>query len=181
MSYFITISIFGKVSDPEVIHELAETVRDEEGLDDPCDESDVIAKLREAASNGTAVEFNGYGYDDMFHDVAFVCRKAGLSYVWTIGERGGEGPTNGKAWKPGLRSDVKFMMHDNQPGIALGTIAAVAKRGIEAVDELVSTLASATKVGKIEIEPGFNEAYRALLDEMTEEPEDDLEEDGMKP
>lgn len=186
MSYFIEISIFGKVSDPEAVHELVEAVRDEEGLDEGIDESDVFARLQDASSRGAAVEFSGNGYDDVFHDVTVACQKAGLSYVWTIGESTGEGPTNGKAWKPGMSDEITFMMHDRRPGVALATIAAAAKLGIEAVNELVSTVASATRVGKIEFAPGFNEAYQAFLDKLEDGSEnDDTDEDvadhGMRP
>ena len=186
MSYFIEISIFGKASDPEAIHDLTKAVRDEEYLDEAISEDEVFDRLQEAASRGAAVEFSGNGYDDAFQDVIIACQKAGLSYVWTIGESTGEGPTNGKAWKPGMSDEVTFMMHDRRPGVALATIAAAAKIGIEAVNELVSTVASATRVGKIEFAPGFNEAYHAFLDELEDGSEnDDADEDvadhGMRP
>ncbi len=172
MSYYIEISIFGKVSDPEPIHDLAEAVSNEEGLDDAVDIDKFATLLENASSRGVAVQFSGSGYDDMFGEVTEACQKAGLSYVWTIGEYGSESQSNGKAWKPGIPNEIEFLLLEDKPGVALDVIAATAKRGIEAVNDLVQTVSSATKVGKIELEPGFVEAYEAYI-ENSETDDDD--------
>lgn len=176
MSYNIEIKVFGKVSDAEAIHAVAEAVCNEEGLDESVEASEVVDQLV-AASGRTAIEFSGNGYDDVFEGVTEACQQAGLSYVWTIGDESGEGPTNGKAWKPGMSEEIEFLIHEKSIGVPLKALAGAANNGPEAVTDLIATYAAATRVGRVDVEPGFVEAYKAFVDDL-EGREDDDEDTG---
>lgn len=176
MSYNVEIKIFGKVSNPEAIWNLAQAASNESSLfaDDGFDVDDFANMLEKAAAAGDAIEFYKNGYDDVFESVTSACQEAGLSYVWSIGEHSGDGPTNGVAWRPGLNDEIPFLVHDGKYGLSLDVIAKAARKGIDEVNSLVKTVASLTAVGKIEIEPGFMALYQALAnDGDTEEDEED--------
>lgn len=165
MTYNVEIKIFGEVSDPESIRNLAEAIAEESNFGDP-DGLDIARfheTLQDAEAKGSAFLLNKDGYDDVYSGVTEACQQAGLSYVWSIGDRGADSFTNGLAWRPGMLAEIPFIIHDNQPGLSLKVIASAARKGIDEVNALVSTISTATKVGKIEIEPGFMDAYRELV------------------
>jgi hypothetical protein len=183
MTYCIEIKIFGKVTNPEAIWALAEAASQESSLGalDGFDPREFEKMLVAAEEAGEPIYLSKEGYDDVFADVTAACRDAGLSYIWTIGDPNAEGPTSGLAWKQGMGRAIPFIIHDNKPGLELAVIARAARKGIDAVNDLVETVSVATTVGKIELEVGFLEAYRSFESADEEAAEDDQEEASLTP
>lgn len=171
MSYCIEITIFGEVTDPKAALKVGEAVRDEEYIDEEVDEFDFVEELIKAAAKGEAVEYNGHGYDDVFLDVRNACQEAGLSYVWKIGDSRAESMSNGVAWKPGMAEELEFLVHDNQLGIPLKALSAATKLGPDATMALIDSYRSATRIGRVRLADGFEEAYVAAVEAMDQNEE----------
>lgn len=167
MTYSVEIRIFGKLSDPKPVLGLAEAMAQESSLNARDDiNTEKFLKMIEAAnSSGRPIVLERLGYDDVFYDIEAACQEADLSYVRIIGESGSDGPTNGVAWKPGADEEYTFYLNEHGPTVPLAEIINAAKKGIDAVNTLVETVSSMTKIGKIEMEPGFIEAFKVAQDE----------------
>ena len=161
MSCDVEIKIFGKVSDPEAIWDLTNSAAAEGKIDwlFDFDQAKFVAMLEEAAREGRAITLNNRGTTDLFEGVRENCQTAGLAYVITFGDRGAEGFTNGIAWNPGMEDEFEFLLHGQTPVLKLEDVKKAAKQGIEAVSLLVERLDKHVQLGKIEIEPGFDDAF----------------------
>lgn len=167
MSYDATIKIFGKVSNPEAVWELALAASAETrvGWIDSFEPSAFLSMLQSASADGEALTLTRSSTDDLLNGVSEACREAGLSYVVSYGENGGDGFTDGFSWRPGMPDEVSFSLDGETPTLPLAQVAEAAKAGIEAVRALVAQTAANTWVGSVVIEPGFEESYREHVGE----------------
>lgn len=171
MSYYIEISIFGDVAAPLSALKVGESIRDEENLDGEVDEFDFVEALIKAAAKGEHVEYSGHGYNDVFQDVRNACQEAGLSYVWMIGDSRAESLSNGLAWKPGMGQEIEFLIHDRQIGVPLKALSAATKLGPDATVALIEQYRNVTRIGRVTLAEGFEEAYVAVVEGMEENEE----------
>lgn len=180
MSCDVEIKIFGKVSDPEAIWELAGTAAAEGKINwlSSFGRAEFPGLLEQAAREGRALILTKRDTSDFFEDVTASCQEAGLSYVVAFGETGSEDFTNGFAWHPGMNEEFQFILDGKYPALKLVDVQKAAIQGIDAVNSLLARVADHTRVGKIEIAPGFAEAYR-LFDEGGETAEPSMS--GARP
>lgn len=164
MSNNVEILIFGKVSDPEAMWDLAQSASGEcAQLGAPTVDPEKFAALvDDAARAGKAVKLASYGVKHLFDDVRTGCGKAGLSFVMSYGESGAEGFTNASAWHPGMVNEVEFHLDGKFVTLRFADVQKAARKGIEAVNALLDNVTKHATVGKIEIEPGFEDAYEAF-------------------
>ncbi len=166
MSCDVELHIFGKVSNPEAVWELANaaasaaTVNFSERLEN----TEFVEMLTKAAAEGTAVTLTQGDTKDLFDEVTSACAEAGLSYVLYWCECGNEKFTDGMSWRPGMRSDFEFSLDNGDATLKLAQVEKAAAQGIEAVNALIDRATTHTRIGKVEIEPGFAEALQAYLD-----------------
>jgi hypothetical protein len=166
MSCDVEIHIFGKVSNPEAVWELANsveataTINFSEGLEN----TDFVEMLTKAAAEGKAVTLTRGDTKDLFDEVTSACAEAGLSYVLYYSESGNENFTDGMSWHPGMRSDFEFSLDNGEATLKLSQVEKAAAKGIEAVNALIAGATVHTRIGKVEIEPGFTEALQVYLD-----------------
>lgn len=163
MSSDVEIKIFGKVSNPETIFELAVAAAGEGkiGWLTAFRADEFPGLLEQAAREGRALELTRRNTTDYFEGVRSSCQAAGLSYVLSCGETGAEGFTNGFAWHPGMTREFEFLLAGKNAVLQVADVQKAVSQGIGAVNALVERIANNTRVGKVEIEPGFLEAYQA--------------------
>lgn len=163
MGYNVEIRIFGTVSNPEAIWELAEAAAAEGKADwfTQIDREGFVSMLEEAGKDGRPVSLMKHDSTDCFDEVRACCQAADLSYDMRIGERGREGFSKGYSWSPGAKAEFTYDLDGKNPVLRLAAVEKAAKTGIEAVNELVESVTAHTRIGKIEIAPGFLDAYRA--------------------
>lgn len=166
MSCDVEIKIFGKVSasEPEAIWELAQSAATEGKKDYlfDLDEKDFVGMIEKAGSEGGVVILTRGDTTDFFESVRSDCQSAGLSYVVKYGDKGAEGFSDGISWQPGMDKEFEFLLDKNRnPVVRITEVHEAAKKGIEAVNELLVRIATYSRVGKIEVDPGFSEAYKA--------------------
>mgnify|MGYP001424656747 FL=1 len=160
----VVIEIFGRVSDPDAVMTLAEAAADE-GLidwDSQVEPDELVGLLEEASDNGRALTLTRSDTTNWFLGVREACRQAGLSYVVSGGMSGAEGFSSGLSRSPEMDEEFHFELSDDAASVKVSEVAKAARLGIEAVNELVERLTTGVKVGRIELEPGFIEAYEAL-------------------
>ena len=162
MSCDVEISIFGKVSDPEAIFELAQSASSEGRINylEQFGAEAFLPMLEAAESENRAVVLTRGRTTDFFEDVRNTCKEAGLSYVVRYGESGAEGFHAGFSWHPGMKGEAAFLMNGDKPVLTVDSLRSAANLGIEAVTDLVEETARRNEAGPITIEPGFAEAYR---------------------
>jgi len=162
----VVIEIFGRVGDPDAVMALAEAAADEGFIDweSRIESDEIIGLLEEAAANGRALTLTRSDTTNWFLGVREACRRAGLSYVVSGGMSGAEGFSSGLSWSPDTDEEFHFELTGDAASVKVSEVAKAARMGIEAVNELVARLTTGVKVGKIELDPGFIEAYEALAD-----------------
>ncbi|MNU45048.1 hypothetical protein D3C71_338810 [compost metagenome] len=166
MSCDVEINIFGKVSNPEAVWELANaaaasaTVNFSESFEN----TEFVQMLEKAAAEGTSVTITGGDTKDLLDEVTTACAEAGLSYVMHYADTGSEKFTDGMAWRPGMRRDFEFSLADGDASVKLSELQKAAAQGIDAVNALIDRATAHTRIGKVEMEPGFSEALQAYLD-----------------
>jgi hypothetical protein len=161
------IKIFGKVSNPEAVWDLAVSAATEGKIDwlHAFKIGEFSGLLQRAAHEERALTLTVRCAAGVFEDTRSACQAAGLSYVVSCGIPGAEGFTDGFAWRPGMKEEVEFLLDGKDPVLKIADVQKAARRGIESVNALVDRVASHTCVGKIELEPGFKEAYQAFAGE----------------
>lgn len=164
MSYDVTLSISGKVSNAEAVFDLASSAAAEGMVDwnEGFATGDFVPMLEKAAAEGQAVTLTRKDTTSFFEGVTGDCRVAGLSYVVNYGVSGEEGFTNGFTWRPGMAEDYGFLLDGENPALPLADVRRAAAKGLDAVNALVDRVATLSSVGKVEIEPGLLDAYRAF-------------------
>lgn len=170
---YVEISIFGRVSDPSVIAELAYAAgraydsgtRSLRGSDYDEKFGDVLAT---ADNEGRAVEIAISNDWQAFEDLAGQCMEAGLSFV-AYGE-GGDDWIGGYYYHPGMDNMVEFARQGKKPLIAPEELEKATAQGIDAVNALLADLKANTTIGRIELDPGFIEAYVAYKSEKGYQP-----------
>lgn len=168
MSSDVEIKIFGTVADPESIWDVAICAANEGRINwmETFEKEAFLDMLVSAANEGRALTLTRGRTTDFFDDLTGACQDAGLSYVVSFGQSGAEGFTEGFSWRPGMGQELHFMLDGKKPVLPVLRVTDVqkaAQRGIEAVNSLIDATFNKTRVGKIEIEPGFVEAYRAFV------------------
>ena len=153
----VEISIFGKVSDPEKAWALARAAESEGLVNfvEAFDASEFVDMVRNAAQTGNAVTITRSDTTNFFEEVTSACWEADLAYVMHYGTSGAESFSSGTYWAPGLAREREFSLNDKGVTVELAAVRAAAAKGIEAVNELISRETAHTRIGKIEIEPGF--------------------------
>jgi hypothetical protein len=162
MSYSAEIQIYGTVSDPEGMWDLALSAEANltEDWTTPLERERFEELVAEAAATGTAVKLVRGDTKDVVDEVRAACQGAGLSYVVKYGERGAEGFSGGYAWMPGMTSEAEFLLVGGEPAVKVTELRRAARLGLDAVHALADAIASSGRAGKIEIAPGFEETYR---------------------
>lgn len=162
MSYDTEIAIFGKVSNPEAIWELALAAASESRVNwiDQFDTSDFVKMLEQAASEGRAVTLTKSDTTDLFDNVTSCCQFAGLSYIVKFGERGAEGFDRGFSWRPGMPRQQQFHLDGRNATLKVAHVEKAAQQGIDEVFALIERIKAHTTAGQVEIAPGFADAYR---------------------
>lgn len=165
MSYDVEIRIFGEVSDPEAIFELANSAAAEGKINYLFDfkANKFPEMLEQAAREGQALTLTRRGATDLFDDIRTACQEARLSYVLKHGETGADDFTGGIAWNPELKKEREFLLSGNHLVFRGADVMMAAKRGIEAVNALVDNAMIHVRVGKIKLAPGFADAYEAFM------------------
>lgn len=163
MSSDVVINIFGKISNPEAIWNLAMAIASEGMLEwtTPINLEDVLSILEEAEARAEPLTLTRSDTKDLFDGVTYACREAGLSYVVHFGETGAEGFSDGFSWKPGMERDFEFALSGDEPSISLRELEKAVALGLDQVKALLERVAGHSRVGVIEIEPGFREQYIA--------------------
>lgn len=166
MSCDIEIKIFGTVANPEAIWDLADSAAAEGRINwrETIDRDAFLDLLVQAATEGRALTLTRPETTDFFEGVTAACKSAGLSYVVSYGDSGAEGFAEGFSWQPGMDQEFHFLLDGKDPTLKVKDVRKAAQSGIEAVNALIDDVVRHTRVGKIEIEPGFTEAYRAFAD-----------------
>lgn len=166
MSCDVEINIFGKVSNPEAVWDLANAAAATATINfsDGFENTDFVEMLEKAAAEGTAVTLTRGDTKDLLDEVTSACAEAGLSYVMHYGECGNEKFTDGMSWHPGLKRDFEFSLGDGHATVRVSDVQKAAAKGIEAVNALIDRATAHTRIGKVEMEPGFTEALQAYLD-----------------
>jgi hypothetical protein len=166
MSCDVEINIFGNVSNPEAVWELANAAAATATINfhNSFENMDFIEMLSNAAAEGTAVTLTRGDTKDLFDEVTSACAEAGLSYVMHYGECGNEQFTDGMSWHPGMKRDFEFSLEAGHATVRVSEVQKAAAQGIEAVNALVHRATAHTRIGKVEIEPGFTEALQSYLD-----------------
>lgn len=162
MSSDVEIKIFGKVSDPEAVFELASAAAEEGKLEwhGDIDTADFVDMLAKAADEGRPIVLMRGHTTNFFDGVTSACQEVGLSYVVSYGLSGGEGFSKGFSWKPGMLREREFLLDGCDPVLSVDCVRRAAEKGDDAVMNLVNETVGLVEVGKIELEPGFLEAYR---------------------
>jgi hypothetical protein len=101
--------------------------------------------------------------------------KADLSFVVKYSD-GGDDYTHGLAWQPGMMDEFEFLWDGDKAAISSDLVRKASEKGAEAVTALLDRVAAVTSAGKIEIEPGFADAFKAFRDGDGEDLGDDEEE-----
>lgn len=161
-SYDVEIEIFGRVSDIGKMSELAEEAAGEGYVAwGPSFEADELPSLiDEAVREKRALVLTRSDTGDLFECTREACRAAGLSYLVSYGDNGGEGFDNVYAWRPGMEDEIEFALIDGAPALSIEEVHTLAAQGVDAVNARVGFLNEHFKVGRIEVEPGFAEAFR---------------------
>lgn len=161
MSVDIQIRIHGTVNNPEAIFDLANAAAAEGFLNftDGFDRHDFRIMLDTAAAAGSAVTLTKRVTTHFFEDVRKACQAAGLSYVAKYGHPGAEDFSEGFSWVPGMKEEFTFHLVDNEIALKASDLRDAASDGDGSVITLLNLIEFNTRVGKIEIEPGFAEAY----------------------
>jgi hypothetical protein len=162
MSCDVEISIFGTVSNPEAIWDLASSAA-AEGRINYLEEFDIgafLPMIEAVAHEGRALVLTRGRTSDFFEGVREACQAAGLSYVVKYGDAGADGFTSGISWHPGMAEEFEFLMNGKQAVLGVQDVRRAAAKGLDAVNGLLDAFEMQSKPGKIEIEPGFVEAYR---------------------
>lgn len=167
MSYDARIDIFGKVSNPEAMWDVATEAsiegRVEWMFDLTREKFDEL--LEQAARDGTALTITRRDTSEIFEDLRSSCQAAGLSYVIQCGYNGAEEFNKGLSWNPGMDKEFNFLIAGGKyMTLYVSEVQRAAKQGIEAVNALVDNIMANTHIGKIEFEPGYAEAYQAFAD-----------------
>lgn len=166
----VEIKIFGTVANPEAIWELANSASSEGKISWMTDfrSADFSAMLQQAATEQRALTLTKRNTTELFEEVRSSCQAAKLSYVLKSGPTGAEGFTDGIAWNPGLKDECEFLLSGKQLLFKGVDVLKAATRGADAVKALVENVMNQTRVGKIEIEPAFLDAYQAFLNDDEE-------------
>lgn len=165
MSCDVEFNIFGKVSNPEAVWELANTAAASATINfsESFESMEFVRMLGKAAADGTAVTITGGDTKDLLYDVQVACANAGLSYVMRYSEAGNENFTDGMSWHPGMSQDFEFSLDSGDATVKLSLLQKTAAKGIDAVNALIDRVATHTRIGKVELEPEFAEALQAYL------------------
>lgn len=161
MSCDVEIMIFGKVSNPEAIWDLANAAAAEARINflEDFEARKFQGMLEKAQTEGGALELTRRDTTNLLESVRGACQRAGLSYVVRYGDSGAEGFSNGLSWKPGMASESEFLINGKDPVVRLSDVSRAAATGGDAVVKLVDDILKRISVGAIEIAPGFAEAY----------------------
>lgn len=157
----VEIRFGGKVSDAEAIFEVASSAAAEGTLDwFTCLSTDEFPDLLvRAAEEGTPIVLKQRDTYDFFEGLREACREAGLSYVVLYGSVKSQNYKDGFAWKPGMSDEQEFKVEGEDQAFTLNSVREAAQSGIDAIASLIGETERLLDVGKIEIEPGFFEAY----------------------
>ena len=166
----VEIKIFGTVANPEAIWELADSAAAEGKIGWMTDfrSADFPAMLQQAAGEQRALTLTRRNTTDLFEEVRSSCQAAGLSYVLKSGPTGAEGFTEGVAWNPSLKDESEFLLSGKQLLFKGADVLKAASLGADAVKALVENVMDRTRVGQIEIQSGFLEAYQAFINDDEE-------------
>jgi hypothetical protein len=166
MSCDVEFNIFGKAANPEAVWELANIAAASATINfsESFENIEFVQMLEKAAAEGTAVTITGGDTKDLLYDVQHACAEAGLSYVMHYAETGSEDFTDGMSWRPGMSEDFEFSLDAGDATVKLSVLQKAASKGIDAVNALIDRATSHTRIGKVELEPGFSEALQAYLD-----------------
>lgn len=161
---FVEINIFGRVSDAEAVWNLAMPAASASASapwSNGFDIADFGNQLVDAERAGRALTIEIHDNWDVFEDLRGACQKAELSYVAFISEAGEARSSCGVSWHPGMDEEFEFLMSGDRPKLTLAVedIAEAEKAGLDAVSDLLETTIAATRIGRIEIDPGFIESY----------------------
>lgn len=162
ISFDVEIRIFGTVSEPRAVQNLANNAAAEgkSGWLYDFDQDGFAHMIEQAEAEERALVLTRPNTTDFFDGVRSSCQEAGLSYVMTYGQRGAEGFSEGLSWRPEMGEEVAFFMHGGQATLGLADVRKAARHGLEAVHSLVDQVASTMRVGSIVVAPRFWLAYQ---------------------
>jgi hypothetical protein len=160
----VEMNIFGRVSDPEATWNVALSASAASASAPWSNGFDSAAfgdMLAEAEKEGRAITIEIHDDWDVFEELRNGCQAAGLSYVAYTAEGGEPGWSGGIAWRPEMADEFEFQMNGDQPKLMLSVddVQQAVLKGLWAVRDLVTAAVSNTRIGSIEIAPGFTEVY----------------------
>lgn len=166
MASDVVIEIFGKVTNPEAIHALAFEASEEASVDwsVAVEQATFIELVNEAAATERALMLTRKDTNNLFEGVTAACQEAGLAYVVTSGPTGEDFYTDGFSWAPGMDEEFHYELANSEPAIKIKDIRSQLAKGMPEFEKFIATIEASCKVGKIELEPGFADAYAAYVE-----------------
>jgi hypothetical protein len=157
MSYDVQITLFGKVSNPEAIWDLALAAASEGTIDwvKSFDSRRFVEMLEESAKADLPLILTRRDTSDLFESVVSACQEAGMAFVVKFGQTGGEGFSEGFCWRPGMRKVDEFLLDGENPVLRVEDVRRASAKGIDAVNALVERTEECFGIGKIQMDPGF--------------------------
>lgn len=161
MSVDIQIHIHGTVANPEAIFDLANAAAAEGSINftEGLTRDDFRHMLDAAAASGSAITLTRRATTDFFEGVRSACQEAELSYVVKYGDAGAEEFSDGFSWHPGMKEEFTFCLIDGEIGVKASDLRDAATNGDSGVITLLNMIEFNTRIGKIDVQPGFAEAY----------------------